>query len=106
VSIDTLAASALFDGQEAECGDAATTELRRLLIALQVRAPDSISFITISLPSHRHLIAISSPSHRHLITNEWLLLPLITNEWLLLPLITNEWLLLPLITNEWLLLPN
>jgi len=85
VSIDTLAASALFDGQEAECGDAATTELRRLLIALQVRAPDSISFITISLPSHRHLIAISSPSHRHLITNEWLLLPLITNEWLLLP---------------------
>jgi len=35
VSIDTLAASALFDGQEAECGDAATTELRRLLIALQ-----------------------------------------------------------------------
>jgi hypothetical protein len=63
VSIDTLAASALFDGQEAECGDAATTELRRLLIALQVRAPDSISFITISFPSHCHLIAISSPSN-------------------------------------------
>ena len=73
MSIDTLAASALFDGQEAECGDAATTELRRLLIALQVRASDY------------HLIPISSPSHRHLITNEWLLLPLITNEWLLLP---------------------
>jgi len=77
VSIDTLAASALFDGQEAECGDAATTELRRLLIALQVRAPDSISFIPISFPSHRHLIAISLRTNgsSSLITNEWLLLP-------------------------------
>jgi hypothetical protein len=60
VSIDTLAASALFDGQEAECGDAATTELRRLLIALQVRAPD-YHLMAISSPSHYELMAPPSP---------------------------------------------
>ena len=34
-SIDALVASNLFDGQEAECGDDATTEVRQLLVALQ-----------------------------------------------------------------------